>query len=234
MSKKLITEADIVAAASRGTKSFPIDPATIVTPSARDAARSLGVELTIGSPATTLSGKSLEGVTVLSPKEKHGSQANTVVALGADHGGFQLKQTLSTYLLELGYTVADVGTNSEHACDYPDFAYAVAALVASGQAAKGIMIDGVGVASAIVANKVPGIRAVPCYSEFVARSSREHNDANVLTLGGRVIGTEVAKSIVRIWLETWFGGGRHQSRVNKIADVERKFIGPNPDKTPSS
>jgi len=123
----------------------------------------------------------------------------------------------------LGFSVADVGTTSEEACDYPDFAYAVASLVASGQAARGIMVDGVGVASAIVANKVPGIRAVSCFDEFVAKSSREHNDANVLTLGGRTIGTEITKAIVKVWLETPFGGGRHQGRVQKITEIERRF-----------
>ena len=160
---------------------------------------------------------------MISPTSKNPVLKETVVALGSDHGGYRLKETLKGYLAELGYTVADVGTDSEEACDYPDFAYAVAAMVASGEAEKGIMIDGVGVASAIVANKVPGVRAVPCYDEFVAKSSREHNDANVLTLGGRVIGSELAKSLVRTWLDTWFGGGRHQSRVKKITDIEQRF-----------
>jgi ribose 5-phosphate isomerase B len=157
------------------------------------------------------------------PKGSGSPSSGAVIAIGSDHGGFRLKETLKQYVVELGYSVADVGTSSEEACDYPDFAYAVASMVASGQATRGIMIDGVGVASAIVANKVPGIRAVPCYDEFVAKSSREHNDANVLTLGGRIVGSELAKSIVKIWLETWFGGGRHQGRVQKIADIEQRF-----------
>lgn len=234
MNKKLITEADVLSAAKQGAKILPIGPETIVTPSARDAARSLGIDLTVGGTPSVTSGKTIPGVTLHSPKQKHPPHTTSVIALGSDHGGFQLKDVLRNYLIELGYAVADVGTNSEDACDYPDFAYAVAALVASGQATKGIMIDGVGVASAIVANKVPGIRAVPCYTEFVARSSREHNDANVLTLGGRVIGIEAAKSIVKTWLDTWFGGGRHQVRVSKIADVEKKFHRPDSENPEAS
>lgn len=234
MAKRLITESDILAAARRGTKSLALDSSTVITPSARDTARAMGIELTLGSPANLPVPSAVKDVTFLSPKEKRPAHAGTIVALGGDHGGFILKQVLSKLLLELGYTVADVGTHSEEACDYPDFAYAVARLVASGQASKGIMIDGVGVASAIVANKVPGIRAVSCANEFTARSSREHNDANVLTLGGRVVGVEVAKSIVKVWLETWFGGGRHQDRVKKISEIESKFLRSDVEKPRSS
>ncbi len=166
-----------------------------------------------------------DSVTMFHPSDKQAAHRETIVALGADHGGFAMKEQLKAYLLELGYTVADVGTTSDQACDYPDFAYAVATFVASGRAKSGIMVDAVGVASAIVANKVPGIRAVTASNEFTARSSREHNDANVLTLGGRVLGAEVAKSIVKLWLETWFGGGRHQARVKKISDIEDRLRG---------
>lgn len=146
------------------------------------------------------------------------------IALGSDHGGFLLKEALKVYLTEQGNHIIDVGTDSEQPCDYPDFAYAVASLVASNKAERGIMIDSVGVAPAIVANKVPGVRAVPCYDEFVARSSREHNNANVLTLGGKVLGIEIVKSIVKCWLNTPFAGGRHLPRVNKISDVEKRFL----------
>ncbi|MGB2868631.1 MAG: ribose 5-phosphate isomerase B, partial [Bacteroidota bacterium] len=182
------------------------------------------LELTRDASAGSTAQGSTEPVRFYSPNDPKAPNAKIVVALGSDHGGFSMKEMLRSFLLDLGYTVADVGTNSEQACDYPDFAYAVASLVARGSANRGIMIDGVGVASAIVANKVPGVRAVPCYSEFVAQSSREHNDANVLTLGGRVLGSEAAKSIVKIWLSTWFGGGRHQQRVNKIGDIEKRFM----------
>jgi ribose 5-phosphate isomerase B len=222
MKRTLVTEWDVENTARRGQSSMAVDPNAIITPSARDAARRHRIEIvSSGASQSTM----LSGVLYMRPKDSRSPHVTTVIAVGSDHGGFELKGILSSYLLELGYSVADVGTTSNQPCDYPDFAYAVAQLVSSGQAEKGIMIDGVGVASAIVANKVPGVRAVPCYSEFTARSSREHNDANVLTLGGRVVGPEVAKSIVKVWLETWFGGGRHQQRVQKISDIEKRTMG---------
>lgn len=223
MARKLITEYDISEAAKKGLRSLAVQPGTIVTPSARDAANLLRIDLVEGQDVIPETAKGTQGVTVHGPLDKRSPQAATVIALGSDHGGFALKKTVREFILELGYTVFDVGTETEQPCDYPDFAYAVASMVASGQAKSGIMIDAVGVASAMAANKVPGIRAAACSSEFAARSSREHNDANVLTLGGRVIGSEVAKSIVKTWLETWFGGGRHQSRVQKITEIEKKF-----------
>jgi ribose 5-phosphate isomerase B len=221
MARKLITERDILEQVKKGAKVLRLEGDTILTPSAKDAAFHHQVQITYSKDVT--SSKSVETVTLMHPKGSGSPSSGAVIAIGSDHGGFRLKETLKQYVVELGYSVADVGTSSEEACDYPDFAYAVASIVASGQATRGIMIDGVGVASAIVANKVPGIRAVPCYDEFVAKSSREHNDANVLTLGGRIVGSELAKSIVKIWLETWFGGGRHQGRVQKIADIEQRF-----------
>jgi ribose 5-phosphate isomerase B len=218
MSKKLITEWTIVEASRRGEKVLLIDRDTIVTAAAQDRARQLGVRLenktseAVSQPG--VSSKTTEGA----------AKGKETVAVGSDHGGFQLKEQLKPYLETLGYKVVDLGTYSEEACDYPDFAYAVARMVSVGDAAKGIMIDSVGSASAIVANKLPGIRAVCCFNEFSARSSREHNDANVLTLGGKVLGIELAKSIVKVWLETWFGGGRHQKRVDKISEIEGRFL----------
>lgn len=226
MAKKLITDRDVLQKVKEGAKTLFIDGDTILTPSARDSAFQHNLKIMQSADPGFPKGKGVEGLSLSSPKSGNSPNASVVIAIGSDHGGFRLKEALKQYVTELGYSVADVGTNSEEACDYPDFAYAVATMVASGQAAKGVMIDGVGVASAIVANKIPGIRAVPCFDEFVARSSREHNDANVLTLGGRVVGSELAKSIVKIWLETWFGGGRHQSRVQKIADIEKRYISP--------
>jgi ribose 5-phosphate isomerase B len=223
MAKKLITERDVLECAKRGEKVLRADSDTILTPAARDAALQHHIEITNSQKTPTSKGGSVGAITYSPAKAGNSPNTSTVIAFGSDHGGYRLKETLKQYIGELGYAVVDVGTSSEEACDYPDFAYAVATLVASGQASRGIMIDGVGVASAIVANKVPGIRAVPCYDEFVARSSREHNDANVLTLGGRVVGSELAKSIVKVWLETGFGGGRHQARVQKISDVERRY-----------
>ena len=145
-----------------------------------------------------------------------------VVALGADHAGYELKQYLKRYLEEWGYQVRDLGTGSAtQPVDYPDFAAAVARAVAAGQAWRGIVVDGAGIGSAMAANKVPGARAALCYDKATARNSREHNDANVLTLGARMISPEVAREIVALWLETEFAGGRHQRRVDKITQLER-------------
>ncbi|MEJ2209291.1 MAG: ribose 5-phosphate isomerase B [Anaerolineae bacterium] len=144
--------------------------------------------------------------------------------MGADHGGYALKENLKTYLGELGYDVVDCGTASTESVDYPDFAYAVARLVSDGQAWRGIMVDGAGIGSCMAANKVPGVRAAMCYDHATAVNSREHNDANVLTLGGVLLGTSLARQIVKVWLETEFGGGRHGRRVDKIMDIERRYL----------
>ena len=146
------------------------------------------------------------------------------VALGADHGGYVLKENIKAYLAELGCAVTDLGTSSAEAVDYPDFAYAVAKSVADGSAWRGIMIDGAGIGSAMVANKVPGVRASLCYDVSSASNAREHNDANVLTLGGQLIGPNLARQIVKTWLSTDFGGGRHARRVEKIAAVEGRYL----------
>ena len=146
------------------------------------------------------------------------------MAIGSDHGGYKLKETLKTYVAALGYKIVDVGTDSEEPCDYPDFAYAAARLISTGEAWRGIVIDGAGSGSCMVANKLPGVRAASCTNEFLARNSREHNDANVLTLGSRVVGTELAKSIVKVWIESVFSGGRHRKRVDKIGDVEERIL----------
>lgn len=224
MAKKLITESDILKVVRSGKRSLEIESATLLTPSARDVAKAHGIEI-IDQKTIDERGKVFfQGVTLHHPLDTKSKRSSFVVAIGADHGGFQMKEMIKKYLLDQGFTIADVGTNSEEACDYPDFAYAVATLVSSGNAHRGIMIDAIGIASAITANKVTGIRAVPCWNEFVARSSREHNDANVLTLGGRVLGIEHAKSIVQVWLDTQFSGGRHQNRIKKISDIEKKFL----------
>ena len=146
-----------------------------------------------------------------------------VVAIGADHGGVALKDALKAYLEELGYTTADCGAHSTDPVDYPDIALAVAEWVSSGRAGRGIMIDGAGIGSCMAANKVPGVRAAMCYDQATALNSREHNDANVLTLGAGLIGPALAKQIVKTWLETEFGGGRHARRVDKITAIEKRF-----------
>jgi len=150
--------------------------------------------------------------------------AGGLVALGADHGGYALKQNLKDYLTELGYTVRDCGTHSTEAVDYPDLAYAVARLVGAGEAWRGIVVDGAGIGSAMAANKVPGVRAALCYDYSSAVNSREHNDANVLTLGAGLIGVALARTIVQTWLGTAYAGGRHQRRIDKITEIEKRFL----------
>ena len=146
------------------------------------------------------------------------------VAIGADHGGFALKEILKTDIAALGYEIIDAGTFSTDSVDYPDFAHAVAKKVSAGQAWRGIIIDGAGIGSCIVANKVPGVRAGMAYDYASAVNSREHNDTNVLTLGAGLIGVNLAKQIITVWLATPFGGGRHQNRVNKITAVEKQYL----------
>lgn len=147
-----------------------------------------------------------------------------VVALGADHGGYELKELLKKEVAALGYEVMDVGTHSKDAVDYPDLAHDVAKAVSSGAAWRGIIVDGAGIGSCIVANKVPGVRAGLAYDYASAVNSREHNDTNVLTLGAGLIGVALAKQIVTAWLATPFGGGRHQRRVDKIIAVEKLYL----------
>lgn len=147
-----------------------------------------------------------------------------VVAIGCDHGGYDLKEILKPYLTELGFDVRDVGAYNKDAVDYPDFAHAVAQWVASGKAWRGIMIDGAGIGSCIVANKVPGVRAGMAYDLSSAVNSREHNDTNLLTLGAGLIGVALAKQIVKTWLTTEFAGGRHLRRIEKISAVEKQYL----------
>jgi ribose 5-phosphate isomerase B len=138
------------------------------------------------------------------------------IAIGADHGGFEMKEALKTVLSELGVEYVDLGTHSTEAVDYPDFAGAVALAVSRRKCDLGIMIDGAGIGSCMAANKVPGIRAAMCHDEASARNSREHNGANVLTLGGKTISNEQMRNIVRVWLSTDLTEERHRRRVAKI------------------
>jgi ribose 5-phosphate isomerase B len=145
------------------------------------------------------------------------------IAIGCDHGGFPLKELLKVHLESAGHTVRDCGTHSTDSVDYPDLAHAVAGLVGGGTCRSGIIIDGAGIGSAMVANKVPGVRAALCYDLSSARNSREHNHANVLTLGAGLIGDNLARQIVDEWLATEWAPGRHADRVAKIAAVESKY-----------
>lgn len=152
-----------------------------------------------------------------------GGGAAGSIALGADHGGYALKDTLVDFLRGKGHTVHDCGTNGPESVDYPDFAHAVAQRVASGECSSGIIVDGAGIGSAMVANKVPGVRAALCYDLSSARNSREHNHANVLTLGAGLIGAGLAKQIVETWLATPWGPGRHARRAAMIDAVGARY-----------
>ncbi len=145
------------------------------------------------------------------------------IAIGSDHGGFRLKERLAFRLQEQGWQIHDCGTDSTEAADYPEFAHLVAGRVASGESEWGIVIDGAGIGSSMVANKVPGVRAALCYDVSSAANSREHNHANVLTLGAGLVGESLAWQIVQTWLDTPWSEGRHARRVAMIDDVDRRY-----------
>ena len=204
--RSLVTEADVQSVPVGGQ--LPVPQGALVTPLARQVALERRVILS-NTPK---------------PPNPQPSTGQQTVAIGADHGGYGLKEALKGYLGELGYEVVDCGTDSASSVDYPDFAFAVAQLVAQGRVWRGIIVDGAGIGSCMAANKVPGVRAAMCYDQATASNSREHNDANVLTLGAGLIGPSLAKQIVKTWLETEFGGGRHARRVDKIMEIERRFL----------
>jgi ribose 5-phosphate isomerase B len=212
--RKLVTENDLQDVAVGSEVVVPAN--AVLTPLARDIIRDRGLRVVQeGAPSTP---------PAPGPSAPPTGNPEKTVALGADHGGFALKEDLKRYLPELGYSVVDCGPHSAEPVDYPDFAYAVARLVAEGRAARGIMIDGAGIGSCMAANKVPGVRAAMCYDVSTAVNSREHNDANVLTLGGGLIGANLARQIVKTWLSTDFGGGRHARRVDKIMAIEKRYL----------
>jgi len=153
------------------------------------------------------------------------SADNGPIAIGADHGGYPLKERIGFRLKENGWEILDCGTDSHEAVDYPDYAHAVAMKVASGECRSGIVIDGAGIGSAMAANKVPGVRASLCYDISSARNAREHNHANVLTLGSGLVGEDLAWQIVEEWLSTEWAGGRHARRVAKIDALDRQYSG---------
>jgi ribose 5-phosphate isomerase B len=145
------------------------------------------------------------------------------IVLGSDHAGFELKEDLRAYLVEQKVGVIDLGVYNEEPVDYPDIGASVAEKVSRGEVGRGILICGSGIGMSIVANRFPGVRAALCHGLYTARISREHNDANLLILGGRLIGKGLAREILRVWLETGFQGGRHQRRLEKIRALEEKI-----------
>ena len=145
-----------------------------------------------------------------------------MIAIASDHGGLETKEEIKTFLQSAGHTVADLGTNNSESVDYPDFGIDLSKRVAAGEFENGILVCGTGIGMSIVANKVPGIRAALVGDIFSARMSKEHNNANVLVIGGRVTGKGLAIELVRTWLEAKFEGGRHQKRLDKITDLENE------------
>lgn len=146
------------------------------------------------------------------------------IAIGCDHGGFRLKEEINGFLESEGITYHDFGTYSTDSVDYPDIAEKVALAVRDGQYDKGILICGTGIGISIAANKIPGIRCALCHDSFSAKATREHNDSNILAMGERVIGVGLALDIVKLWLNTEFVGGRHQTRVDKITKMEDNYL----------
>ena len=212
--KPVVTAADLERVAQNGEVSVTAE--TLITPLAREIAEQRGITFRIAAPQG--SNASTEAASAPASAE---SPAR-IVAIGADHGGYELKERLKSHLRDWGYQFLDLGTDSAEAVDYPDFAEAVGNAVARGDAWLGVVLDSAGIGSSIAANKVPGVRAALCYDRATARNSREHNDANVLTLGAKLISQEAAREILAVWLATSFAGGRHQRRVDKILGIEAR------------
>jgi ribose 5-phosphate isomerase B len=199
--KRAITENELRPLKSGDT--LRIDETAIVTPLAADLARERNIKV--------------ERVRRIAASRRR-------IAIGADHGGFEMKEQLKLLLADLGHEFHDFGAHSTDAVDYPDFAHLVARAVARGTCDLGIMIDGAGIGSCMVANKIPGVRAAMCYDEPSARNSREHNGANVLTLGGKMIPDERMRAIVTTWLAAELTEDRHKRRVAKIDAIEREYL----------
>jgi ribose 5-phosphate isomerase B len=204
--RSVLTFTDLEKIATGGEVSVP--SGALITALASDEAVRRSITIKFTAPSTE------------SGSESSGSTRGRAVAIGADHGGYELKEQLKRHLADWSYTVIDLGTSSTEPVDYPDFAEAVANAVASGKTWRGVVIDSAGIGSAIAANKVPGARAALCYDRATARNSREHNDANVIAFGARLIPAEVAREILALWLDTPFAGGRHQRRIDKIKAIE--------------
>ncbi len=201
--KDVITEADIRDVVD-GAKLIIREDA-IITPAARDLIGARAIEIRYRA-------------------RRSASAKQRLIAVGSDHGGYEMKEHLKKFLADLGFNCRDFGTFSNDAVDYPDFAHAVARAVADGHCDLGIIVDGAGIGSCMAANKVPGVRAAMCYDEATARNSREHNYANVLTLGGKMIPVDKMREVVRTWLLTPEGEDRHARRVAKITAIEKQYL----------
>ncbi len=202
--KHVITENEIRPAVTGDT--LRIDEHAMLTPLAQDLVRERGIQI--------------ERV------RRRRAAHKKKIALGADHGGFETKEQIKRLLADLGHDYQDFGTHSTEAVDYPDYAHLVARAVAGGTCDLGIMVDGAGIGSCMVANKVPGVRAAMCYDQASARNSREHNGANVLTLGGKMISADRIREIVSAWLGTELTEDRHRRRVAMIDAIEQEYLNP--------
>lgn len=219
--RRMVAELGTAADAAAGGVSPPAaDPASAPAPGSPGGAAADG---SAGRAASPAGGQA----------RRDGDGAGRRVAVGGDHGGFALKNRIAEHLRKAGWEVEDCGTHGTEACDYPDFAHAVASAVAAGRCRAGVVVDGAGIGSAMVANKVPGVRASLCYDLSSAKNAREHNHANVLTLGAGLLGEALALQIVDTWLGTAWGGDRHARRVEKIMQVEGRYLAPAPAPTPA-
>lgn len=206
MSKRLITEDLIIALVKKGERELSLTKNDILTPLALDRIKREGISISTNNNSTKSD---------LSLKRK--------IAIGSDHTGVKAKKILFDFLKNKGYEVVDIGTFTEDSVDYPDIAFNVANRVLVGEVDFGIILDATGIPSAITANKMPGIRAATCYNEFSAKSSKEHNNANILVMGAKALGEETLKSILEVWLNSKFLGDRHQKRLDKIKVIEDKY-----------
>lgn len=211
--KKVITERDILVLEKKGIKVLVKTKDTIFTPLALDRIR---------SSKFTIVEKEISQTESTFPSNDTKANSGRRIIIGSDHTGFRIKNILIKYLTGKGFNISDAGTFDEKPCDYPDYAKIVATKVANGEFDLGILIDASGIPSAIVANKIKGIRAATCYNTFTARSSRAHNNSNVIVLGAKALGEDTIKLIMDEWLSTDFEGGRHQKRLDKISDIENE------------
>ncbi len=209
--KKLITEEDVKRIEKQGGNVIVKSKNCIITPLALDRIRSK--RITIVERDTNTSDNFNQSSSLRNKNR---------IAIGSDHTGFRIKNILIKYLSDKNYYLQDFGTFDEKSCDYPDFAKQVASSVSLNENDFGILIDATGIPSSIAANKIKGIRAATCYNTFSARSSRAHNNSNVLVLGAKSLGEETIKLIVSEWVSTEFEGGRHQKRLDKISEIENE------------
>ncbi len=215
MKKQLITEEIVLQLYKSGKSILDLEKGALITPAAMDVIKQYKIKIEFNH--NLRKSNSIENGAITTEKLK--------IAIGSDHTGFVIKEEIKLYIKEVTTCeINDVGTFTDQACDYPDFAFQVAKLVSLKEANFGILFDATGIPSAITANKVPGIRAATCYNEFSARSSREHNNANILVLGAKTLGIASIKSIIKVWLNTNFLGERHQKRIDKITEIEKQFL----------